>query len=173
MSIDTSGLPISGGVILAGLLYAGVSVFVTGPLVATRTIDKSDWDQSCQVNIDSTIAAQRTPKKIIPRTDCKSLFGGFMPELGQLCQQYGNPDFGGGTTQLLRQQEERRQEIEKRRLAALAANSTSRCDCAVSMVAEDRGWAIHAGSFRLITPPSVKHLKAELQGAIQTPLCAV
>ncbi len=172
MSFDTTSLPISGSVILAGLVYVGACVFVTGPLVATRTIDKSDWNQSCPIAITRAIEAQRTPEKIIPNTDCKSLLGGFMPELGQLCQQYGNPDFGGGTTQTLRRQEALRREAEENRLAAMAANSTSRCDCAASLVAEDRSWAIHAGSFRLITPPAVAHMRAELVGAMQTPLCA-
>ena len=173
MSLDTTNLPISGGVLVAAALYVGASIFVTGPLIATRTIDRSDWGRSCHANIHSTIAAQKTPAKVIPRTDCQSLIGGFMPELGRLCQQYGNPDFGGGTSAMMREQERRRQEVEAKRLQALAASSASRCDCAASVFAQDRSWAVHAGSFRLVSPPAVKHMKAELQAALQSPLCRI
>lgn len=173
MSFNASDLPISGGVLLAGAAYVCASLFITGPLIATRTIEKSDWTQSCSATIHSAIAAQRTPVKVIPRTDCKALLGGFLPELGQMCDQYGNPDFGGGTSQMLREQERRRIEAEEKRLAALAAGSGSACGCAASIVAQDHSWAIHAGTFRIVTPPAVKHLNAELYGALQSPHCAI
>lgn len=173
MSFNTSDLPISGGVLLAGVIYIGVSLFVTGPMVATRTIEKSDWKHVCNDGITSAIEAQRTPLKVIPRTDCRSLLGGFMPELGNLCDQYGNPDFGGSTAQVLREQERRRVEAEENRLAALASKSESACGCAASIVAQDRGWALHAGTFRIVTPPSVKHLDSELHGALQSSHCAL
>lgn len=171
MSIDTSTLPVSGGVLLAAGVFAGACYFALGPLIATRTIEKSNWNQVCRVGIAASIEAKRSPKKIIPRTDCRSLMGGFFPELGQLCDQYGNPDFGGGMSKLMREQESRRQEVEQKRLAQLAHQSTNQCDCAASVVARHRDWVIHAGSLRLISPPSVQNLNAALTSALNTTPC--
>lgn len=130
MSIDTTNLPISGGVIVASLLYAGAAVFVMGPLVAERTINKSDWNKTCEAGLQSAIETYRTPQKIIPSTDCRSTIGSFMPELARLCDQYGNPDFGGPTTRILRKQESMRQEAEDKRLALATSQSGSKCSCA-------------------------------------------
>ncbi len=172
MPIDTGpNLPISGGVLIASLLYAGTSVFVLGPLVAERTIEKSNWNATCEAGLQADIEAQRSPPKIIPRTDCQSTIGAFMPELAKLCNHYGNPDFGGPMTSLLKQQENLRQQAEERRLAVAASQSSSQCDCAAALVAQDQAWAIHAGSLRLITPPQVNTLSSELTRALNTPHC--
>jgi len=174
MSFDTSNLPISGGVILAVALYAGVSFIGTGQVIAKRTIENSDWGAMCQSTLQAEISTRREPATIIPRTDCNSLLGGLMPELGALCNQYGNPDLSGGTTSMLREQERQRREAEDRRIALAASQTGSRCDCAVSVVTQDRlNWAIFAGSARLISPPAVTdNLNSELTRALNSPYCA-
>jgi hypothetical protein len=174
MPIDTTNLPIGGSVILAGAVYVATSLFITGPLVAKRTIDlKSNWNAICERNLKAEISERRSPPKIIPRTDCQSILGQFMPELGQLCRQYGNPDFGGYSTQLLRQQERLRQQAEERRLAKLATQSGSRCECAASAVSQNKDWALTAGSLRLVSPPSTNvNLKSELTHALNSPRCS-
>lgn len=171
MPIDSTNLPISGSVLIASLLYAGASVFVLGPLVAERTIEKSNWNSLCEAGLRADIKAQRRPARIIPKTDCRSTIGAFMPELAKLCTQYGNPDFGGPATSLLRQKERLRQDAEERRLARASSNSGSKCSCAASLVTQDRAWAIHAGSLRLITPTQVSNLRSELTRALNTPHC--
>lgn len=165
-----SNLPISGGVIIASLLYAGTSMFVLGPLVAESTIEKSGWNTSCETGVRANIEAQRSPPKFIPKTDCRSTIGAFIPELATLCNQYGNPDFGGPKAGLLRQQERLRQEAENRRLNLAASKSGSQCDCAAALVAQSH-WAIHAGSLRMITPPQINTLSSELTRALNTPHC--
>ncbi len=166
-----NNLPISGGVIVAGLLYTCASIFVLGPLVAERTIENSDWGSSCRVGLKAEIETRRKPAKIIPRMDCRSTIGIFMPELARLCNQYGNPDFGGPMTGILRKQERLRREAEDRRLTIAASQSGSKCSCAAALVAQDRSWAIHAGSLRLITPPQVSNLHSELTRALNTSHC--
>lgn len=173
MSIDTPTLPISGGVVLAAALYAGISFFGTGQVIAKRTIENSDWGATCQSALEVEISTLREPVTIIPRTDCNALLGGFMPELGALCNQYGNPDLSGGTTNMLREQERQRRAAEDRRIALAASQTGSRCDCAASVVAQDRlNWAILAGSARLISPISVTdNLNSELTRALRSSHC--
>ena len=173
MPIDTSNMPISGGLIVALALYAGASFWGTGQVIAKRTIENSDWGATCQSALRAEISTFREPVTIIPKTDCNSLLGGFMPELGALCNQYGNPDLSGGTTSMLLEQERQRREAEDRRIALKASQAGSRCDCAVSVVTQDRlNWAILAGSARLISPATVTdNLNSELTRALRSPHC--
>lgn len=175
MSFDTSNLPISGGVVLAAALYAGVSFFGTGQVIAKRTIENSDWGATCQSVLRVEISTRKEPETLIPRTDCNSLLGRFMPELGALCNQYGNPDLSGGATSMLREQERQRRAREDRRIALAASQTGSRCDCAASVVTQDRlNWALYAGSARLISPISVtNNLNSELTRALHSSHCAL
>ena len=171
--IDTHSLPISGSIVIAGLLYIGASVFITGPLVAKRTIDKSGWNTMCVSQLQAEIDTQRTPPKSLPSTDCQTLFGWWTPEVGELCQAFGNPDFGGPEVRALKEQEQRRQQLENQRLAQAAAQTGARCYCAAAVVAKETVWAIHAGSLRLISPPEVTQLSATLTGALNAPQCRI
>ena len=171
--IDTHSLPISGSIVIAGLLYIGASVFITGPLVAKRTIDKSGWHTQCPLQLQAEIDNQRTPQKWLPQTDCQTLFGWLTPEISALCQGVGNPDFGSPEVRALKQQERHRQQLESQRLTQAAAHTGTRCQCAATLVAKDTVWAIHAGSLRLISPPEVTQLPATLTGALNTPHCRI
>ena len=174
MSIDTNNLPISGGVIVAGLVYAGIVTFGLAPMVAERTIERTNWNAICKAGLQTEILERRSPSRIIPKTDCKSIFGMFLPELGALCTKYGNPDFGGPATGVMRAQERNRREYENRRLQRIASQTGSRCECASAIVSEKRAWAIYSGSFRLITPPSVSNnLNSSLVRALRSPQCSM
>ena len=89
---DQNQLPVSGGLLLSGLVYAGTCLFITGPLIATRTIENTPWQSACEAGVKAEIDATRTPPKVIPKTDCRSLVGGLFPQLTGLCAKYGNPD---------------------------------------------------------------------------------
>ena len=141
--IDTHSLPISGSIVIAGLLYIGASVFITGPLIAKRTIDKSDWNTMCVSQLQAEIDTQRTPQKWLPQTDCQTLFGWLTPEISALCQGIGNPDFGSPEVRALKQQEQHRQQMENQRLTQAAAQTETRCHCAAAVVAKETVWAIH------------------------------
>ena len=173
MPIDTSNLPISGGVIVASLVYAGVVTFGLSPTVAKRTIERTNWEASCKAGLLADISKRRSPPRLIPKTDCRSIFGSFMPELGALCTKYGNPDFGGPASEMMRAQERARQEMENRRLSRIASTTTPRCACAAAIVSQKRAWAIHTGSLRLISPPSIKaNLSTSLTMALRSPQCS-
>ena len=175
MPYDTSNLPISGMVVITLLTYAAISIFVTGQLIGDRMIETSDWDASCQSILRDEIAVQQEPPAIIPRTDCESVFGGFLPELGALCRQYGNPDFGGPAAGALREQERARRAAEARRMEHAAATAGSSCECAALLFLEEErvALAIYAGSARLITPPEISSLENSLTRALNSPLCAM
>ena len=168
---DQNQLPVSSGLFLSGLVYAGTCLFITGPLIATRTIENTPWQSACEAGVKAEIDATRTPPKVIPKTDCRSLVGGLFPQLTGLCAKYGNPDFGGPATEVLRAQERARQALEEKRLALIADSSTSRCDCATQIVVQDKAWAIYAGGLRLYTPPPLRDLHARLTSALYSPTC--
>lgn len=167
-----SSVPIGGSLLLAGLAYAGLNLFVTGPLIGDRLIEKSGWYETCPAALHAEIQAQREPPPIIPRTDCQSLMGGIMPELGALCREYGNPDFGGPMSGMLREQERQRLEAEERRMNLAAAKSEDACTCAANVLLEERlAFAIHAGSARQITPPTVASLDSSLARSLHSSAC--
>ena len=175
MPYDTSNLPISGIVVITFVTYAAISTFVTGQLIGDRMVETSDWGASCQSILRDEISVQQEPPAIIPRTDCESVCGGFMPELGALCRQYGNPDFGGPAAGALREQERARRAAEARRMEHAAANAGSSCECAASLFLEEErvALAIYAGSARMITPPAISALSNSLTRALNSPLCAM
>ena len=169
---DFSGLPISGSLLVTGAVYVAVSMMVTGPLVAERSIEKLGWNQICKTTLRADISARKAPKPVIPKLDCRSTLGAFLPELAKICDRYGNPDFGGPATAVMQQQEKLRRELEERRLSHAASKNLSRCSCAASLVASDRvHWATYAGSMRLISPLQVRSLESELVRALHSPHC--
>ena len=169
-----NSLPIGGSVLVGLLAYAGISAFITGPTIGARMIEKSSWYESCPAALRSEFAAQAEPGQVIPRMDCQSLLGSFMPELGALCREYGNPDFGGPVTGMMREQERLRREAQTRRLDHATAQSSNMCSCAANvLLEEDRtAFALHAGSARLITPPEVAALESSLVRSLRSPACA-
>lgn len=172
--LGENSLPIGGSLLVGLLAYAGVAAFITGPVIGARMIEKSGWYQSCPAALRSEVAAQASPGQVIPRMDCRSLLGGIMPELGALCREYGNPDFGGPMTGMMREQERLRREAEERRLSLAASRSHDVCSCAANVLLEDdrTAFALHAGSARLITPPEVASLESSLVRSLRGPSCA-
>ncbi|MGS4884949.1 hypothetical protein [Roseibium sp. MB-4] len=169
---DFSNLPISGALVLSIAIYAGVSLIITGPLVADRSIKRIGWSQMCRANLNAEISARKSPSRVVPRLDCNSLLGVFSPDLRRVCEQHGNPDFGAPFTGIMRQQEAYRREAEEQRLSQAASQSASRCDCAATLVASNKiSWASYAGSMRLISPPEVSRLSSELTRALHSPHC--
>jgi hypothetical protein len=173
MPFDTSNLPIGGMTVITFVTYAAVSAFGTGPWVNGREIEKLDWPAICEADLRADISARRKPEKVIPKTDCQSMLGGLMPELGRLCTEIGNPDLGGPLAGAAREQERRLREAEDRRIASAASKSSSKCDCATSVYQAEQkvALAIYAGTARAIIPPSVRNLESELTRALHSPQC--
>lgn len=168
---DILGLPVTGGALLAGAAYAALSVFVTGPLVAERTIDKSGWAQHCARHAKASVSPPpATPR---PNLDCAAIIGTLYGREGAaFCARHGNAlalPFG-----MLGALAHQPVDALQRRAADQAARAESACGCAMAVVLEARrvDFAIHAGSARLITPMPVRDLPAELARARSSSVCS-
>ena len=169
---DGNGLPVSGGVIVAGLIYAGVSMFVTGPVVGERTIAKSGWAQQCKAVLKSEIIVQAPAPTFTPRLNCNALFG-LLGDQGQAwCSMYGNRLLP--FTNQLEKLQSRKRAFQQKRMSLAISQSKNRCDCAAALTLEQKRvpLAIYAGSIRLVTPPAIRNLKSELITSLRSPRCA-
>ncbi len=168
---DGSGLPISGGVIVAGLIYAGVSMFVTGPVVGERIIDKSGWDQQCKAALKSEIIAQSPAPSFTPKLNCNAILGLFGSQGQELCSMYDGAL--SPFTNQLQELETRNQAFQQRRITQAISQTKNRCDCAAALTLEQKrtALAIYAGSIRLVSPPAIKNLKSELTTSLRSPRC--
>ncbi len=168
-----SGFPLAGGALLAAGIYAGASLFITGPIVGERTIIKSGWAESCPRHIRDQAEAHRPSAARMPNIDCAAVLGTIYGTQGEaFCRRYGGAlPFGNLLGDLGRMQSDANQS----RIARSASLATTRCDCAANVVLEERrsAFAIYAGSFRLITPRPVKALSSELDVALNSSSCAM
>lgn len=168
--MDFSTLPISGGIIVAGALWAGVSAFALGPLVADRMTEISGWSASCEAMLDNSVASQTPPPPPRPSVGCNELMGLFGNGADQLCGQGGDTIFNLLTIDPLAAQKEAARERERARLARVAELAPSRCSCAARVVGADRvRWGLYAGSARLIGGSD--DLLADLTQALHSPAC--
>lgn len=149
---DTNGLPISGGLMVAIILYVLASMFVTGQVVGERTIAASNWGRQCQTVLQAELRAQTPEPTFTPQLDCNSIFGMFGPQGRALCRRHGDVLKIPFVDQL-QDLQRRKQELQERRFALAASKTGSRCGCAVSLTLEQQrvSLAIYAGSSR---PPS-------------------
>jgi len=169
---DMNSLPISGGVVAAGIAWAALAGFVLGPVVTDRTIDKMGWFTTCETELRGGLAAQApTPPKAQPQIGCKELMGIFGNGAHQLCDQGAGPLFELLTIDPLAGQKEQARQMETARLARIAELAPSRCSCAARVVGADRlTWGLYAGSARLISAPD--DLSSALTQALHSPACA-
>ena len=174
MPFEPQGLPVSGGLFVACAAYAAISFFVTGPIIGERVIAKSGWMESCQLALDAEISSQKPAAPIVPRVDCQSMVGWLGPVFETICTNHGNPELKLPQQRMVEAQEQALYEAKERQLVNKAKQSPSRCACAATLALENRiGWALYAGSARLVTPPKIKHLNTTLIGALHTPHCAL
>ncbi len=171
---DTSNLPISGGLIVAGLAYIAVTYFITADVIGTRTIAKSNWGKQCTSHLRSQILDVQPEPIFTPKLDCNSLMGMFGEQGKAVCTKHGNPSFNLPFMDQLNVQKRRAQEYQQKRLQSAASKVGLRCDCAVSLSLESNrsAWSLYAGSARLVTPHKVKNFNSELITALRSPLCA-
>ncbi|MCW2308838.1 hypothetical protein [Rhodobium gokarnense] len=89
MFLDTGGLPIAGGALMAMVLYGGVSLFITGPVIAERTIEKSGWATRCDGFIRAEITADEPEALAIPKLGCSAIFGLYGRAGQEYCRVHG------------------------------------------------------------------------------------
>ncbi len=172
MPTDFSGLPFSGGIVIAGLIYAGASMLITGPTIGERVIEKSNWAPRCERVLQETTILENPAPVPAPLPDCSSLLGAlFGADGAEFCGAYGG--LLSPLTSQIEAQERKLADANQKRIELAASQSASRCSCAQTLVLEDRtSWALYAGSFRLVTPSAVRNLDGQLMSALSSPVCA-
>lgn len=168
---QVSGL--GGGVVIAGLIYAGASLYVTAPLVTQRIVEKSGWLAQCERSLLSEIETHRSSSSGLPPIDCQSLMRTLDPAMRQMIDAFG----GGVACQMIdakRHQQEAIERLRQQRMQSVADRAGSRCHCAVSSLIETKrlSLGLYAGSARLLEPALIKNLDGELTGALHAPHCA-
>lgn len=161
--------PLSGGSMTAwAAVYTAISLYVTGPLVGERTIERLGWMEGCTraLTQHSTSSAPTTT----PLT-CQTLLGWMGDEAATLCQHYGNPalpDMSG----LAGRAKQRGADAE--RWLGLRETSGSRCRCAINLTLsrERTAFALYAGSARMIAPAPVRTLTQVLETSLNSAPCA-
>ena len=169
-----NSLPISGGLVLGGLLWAAVSWGVLGPLVAERSIEAANWSQSCVARLrQPAISNDGADAPMIGCRDVETVLGNSarglcMGETGQTIDGFislmTRMNTAAQANSVIAQQERRaRQEA--------AQMAPSRCECAATTLASERtSWGLHAGTLRLAG--GSRDLDAALLQALHSPDCA-
>ena len=177
MSIEPTGIPVSGSLLLTGVAYTVFSLLVGGEIVSGRVIEKSGWHQQCERTV-FLAAKNNVPKlqSVPPKLSCKSAVGiftdGYSSDADAFC---GVVDLflDHSPARQIENQNRKLVESYKNRVSKAAANAGSRCACSSHVVQSDRvPWAIYAGSWRTIKPPELGNLDAKLFAALNSPLCA-
>ena len=168
---DTS-LPAIGGIGIPIAAYVLLSGFVTGPLVAERTIENSGWHAQCRQVMATEAEISRPATPAMPKLDCNSLMGLFGEEGNAICREYGNWSLPFAD-QIIAERS-RIEALQNKRFEIAAAQSGTRCDCAAAVMTEEHrlAWGLHAGSIRIVTPPSVRNLQSGLVSALRSPWCS-
>ena len=169
MALDLQS-PVSGGSVTAwAAVYAAISLYVTGPLVGERTIERLGWMEGCTRALTHQAAAS-APKTTTPLT-CQTLLGWMGDEAQSFCQQYGNPALPdmSGLAGLAKQRG-----ADAERWLGLRETSGSRCRCAINLTLsrERTAFALYAGSARMIAPAPVRTLSQALETSLNSAACA-
>ncbi len=170
---DTQGSMIGSGALIAGLIYAGTSMYVTGPLVTQRLVEKSGWLARCERNIKQEIGTSQSMSPALPQIDCGAILRNLDPAMRRLIETFG----GGVACQMAdakRRQQEALAEFKRQRLRNIASLAGSRCQCAVSTLTDTKRLSVglYAGSARLIQPGIIRNLDGELTVALHGAYCA-
>jgi len=173
---EPGGLPLAGGMVLAGLIYAGISLFVTGPVIGERMIARSNWGPRCAAGIQAGARREEPAVPQLPNVGCMELFGGWFGRAGaEYCGVHGHLFENNPVNKALGAARDARRRAQQKRMDYAASNATSRCECAVTTTLEARRipLALYAGTLRLVTPPPVRRLDSDLKAALNAPGCAM
>jgi len=172
MFTNGDGAQIGGPLFAVGAAYALISVFIAGPLIGERMVEKLEWAAQCQRLIRSEIATQKPIASPTPRLGCDDVFGMlFGPEGSEFCSHYGSMLDDNPIIQSLDAAEDAEREAEAMRTELAVSRASTRCECAVTTTLEDRRipLAIYGGSASLVTPPSIRLLASDLEVNLNGP----
>lgn len=171
---EASGLAFS-GIGLALLGYAAFNYFGLGGEIGGRTIEASNWSQTCESTIVETARAQTPPRRQTPRVDvCRLVFGHQGRRGEEYCNRHGG-FWNSPLTNVTEGLEAQARALEHHRIEQATANAADRCACAASQVLADEklSFAIYSGSARILTPQPIQNLQTELRVALSSPYCAM
>ena len=168
MPLDGQSLVSGGSVTAWAAIYVVISLYVTGPLVGERTIERLGWIENCSRAL--THRAAPSPSQKTPPINCQALLGWMGDKAQSFCQHYGNPtlpDIGG----LAELQTANRSNAE--RWLGLNDDNASQCHCAVNVTLsrERVAFALYAGSARVMSPSPVRTLSQELETSLNSAVC--
>ena len=146
-----------GGIIIAGLLYAGVSAYGTGPLIGERMAAKMNWSKVCQAHVAARVKNAKPAPTFTPKLDCNAIMGWLGPQGQAYCRKHGH-NFRFPFANQFEQHQRKLREQRRRILNQELSRSHSRCSCALTLTLERHrtSFAIHAAGARFLTPAPVK-----------------
>lgn len=168
MSLDGQSLVSGGSVTAWAAIYVVISLYVIGPMVGERTIERLGWIEKCSRALTQRAAPSSSQKT--PPLNCQGLLGWMGDEARAFCQHYGNPtlpDMGG----LADLETSHRSNAE--RWLGLNDGNASQCHCAanVTLSRERVAFALYAGSARMMSPAPVRTLSQELETSLNSAAC--
>lgn len=172
MTIEHSSSWLSGGLAASVVCYALLNAFVIGPsVVLPREVEKLNWFERCKQIVIAELHQSQPQEEFVPQIDYRDMARGWFwrdaEPLLQLMQPLG---------QIMDQanaQKERANRLNEERLQRKVQAAGSRCDCAVTMLGEQRiALGLYSGTGRLVTPPLFKNLASELQTSLRSTRCA-
>jgi len=172
MMLDNGSSWLSGGLAVSVVGYGLLSAFVIGPsVVLPREAEKLNWAEQCQRIVVSELRQSQPQEEFVPQIDYRGMARGWLGRdadpLLQLMQPF---------TLMIDQANEHKNHVKRlneERLRQKAEAAGSRCDCAVSMLGEQRiAIGLYTGTGRLVTPPLFKNLASELQTSLRSQRCA-
>ena len=162
---------LNSGSALAFVAYGLISAFIFGPEIVERESQKLGWPQICKRIVVAELQQSMPEPETIPNLDYRDLTRSWLGRDADPLLRLMQP-----MTDMIdqaREQKERARQWNEERLRQKAEAAGSRCNCAVSMLTENRvDLALYAGSGRLVTPPMFKNLKSELETALRNPRCS-
>jgi hypothetical protein len=170
MSFDTPTMAIAPVTFLATAAYTAFSLFVSGQVIGSREIERSDWTAQCHTTITTVLESQRKPAKVIPNVpNVGDLLCSVYPELQQVCDMIPDPSAHA------REIERLARAAEDARIANAARGAADRCACAEAVYLEDEriSLALYAATARLHRPNAIKNRTALLTRALNGPACSV
>ncbi|OXT01985.1 hypothetical protein B7H23_03345 [Notoacmeibacter marinus] len=173
MPFDITSLPVSGGVLVAGAAWAGLSAFVLGPLVAERSAETIGWMPQCERLVADDIMESGVEPELQLMLGCHDVLGVLPPEHRQILETFGL-DMACEMVDAANDQKKRLADLKRQKLERAVAQAGSKCACAVSHMTVSKRWdfAVAAGSARTVMPSSVANIGASLLGSLASPSCA-
>jgi len=163
---------LSGGLAGSLVVYGLLSAFVTGPsVILPREAEKLGWSEQCKTIVIAELRQSQPHEEFVPQVDYRDMAKGWLGRDAEPLLQLLEPL--GQVMDQANAQKERVRRLNEARLQRKAQAAGSRCDCAVSMVGEQRiAIGLYTGTGRLVTPPLFQNLASELQTALRSPRCA-